>query len=309
MIKPLVIVLIVVAPLYAQEFKKVGQAGFVFLEVPVSARSAALAEAGVALSDVRSDAVFTNPAALGWQDKTHAASFSYATWLADTKHYGASYAYNSEAGVFAVNAILFDFGSMPRTQFVSGNRVYEVLGEFKADALAFGVSYARRLTDQFAFGVTLKSVRERIDTYTAGNILFDGGVLYYTGLGSWRVAATIQHFGTETQYISDQFKMPSTLRLGTAVEVINEPDVRLTGMVDASHPTDANERINVGVELSWMNALVLRGGYKFFYDEETYTLGAGLLPQASLPVSADFAFSDYGRLGKIIRFTVSLEMK
>jgi len=54
---------------------------------------------------------------------------------------------------------------------------------------------------------------------------------------------------------------------------------------------------------------VLRGGYKFFYDEESYSFGAGILPQASVPAGIDFSYSHYGRLGNIVRFSLFLELK
>ncbi|MBI5474924.1 MAG: PorV/PorQ family protein [Ignavibacteriae bacterium] len=308
--KLFIITMLAAMPLLAQEFKKVGQSGFVFLEIPASARIAALGEAAVALSDVGADAAFANPAALGWIEKSHSASFSYAPWFADTKHYAAAYAFNSPIGVFGLGAVLFDFGSMPRTEFVSGNRVYDILGEFKADAVSLGLSYSRKLTDQFSFGVTLKYVRETIDMYHANNVLFDGGIMYYTGVGSWRIGASIQHFGTETEYITDQFKMPSILRLGAAAEILgtHDSDVRVTAMLEALHPTDGQERINVACEVGLLRTFVLRGGYKFFYDEESYSFGAGVLPQSSLPAGVDFAFVDYGRLGNVIRLTVFMEV-
>ncbi len=69
------------------------------------------------------------------------------------------------------------------------------------------------LTDRFSVGVTLKYVQEKIDIYKADNILFDGGVIYHTGFHSLSIAARIHNFGTNTKFINDEFKMPSTLRL------------------------------------------------------------------------------------------------
>jgi len=51
---------------------------------------------------------------------------------------------------------------------------------------------------------------------------------------------------------------------------------------------------------------MLRGGYKFFYDEETWSLGVGVTPSTQIPVGVDFSYADYGRLGNILRFTLNL---
>jgi len=133
-------------------------------------------------------------------------------------------------------------------------------------------------------------------------------VLYYTGLGSLRIGASIQNFGVETKYINDPFKMPSVLKLGIASELIGnmQSEIRVTGIVEALHPNDGDERLNAGLEVGWKNMVMLRGGYKFFYDEETWSLGVGVTPSTQIPVGVDFSYADYGRLGNILRFTLNL---
>lgn len=292
---------------FSQQFRKTATAGFVFLEIPVTARSAALGETSIALHDMNAEGIFSNPAIIGFTNTEHSFSTSYSPWFADIKNYAAAYTFNSAFGVIGVSAILFDFGSMPRT-VRSGTTVYETIGTFDASALAVGLSYSRRLTDRFSFGVTLKYVRESIDVYEATNFLFDGGVLYFTGLGSFRIAAAVQNFGVDAQYINDPFKMPVMMRLGMAGEIFGDmnSEYRVTVSAEAIHPSDGDEKLNVGLETSWNNMVTLRGGYKFFYDEETYSFGLGLNPGFRFPVQFDVAYSDYGRLGNILRLTLQL---
>ena len=292
----------------AQEFKKTATSGFTFLRVPVSARAAALGESSIALSDLNSEGVFSNPASLAFTNQSHSFTASYSNWFADIKNFASSYSYNSPIGVFGAGFILFDYGSMPRTVAGGGQKVYNIIGSFDANSIAAGLTYSKLLTDRFSFGVTFKYVQEKIDVYKADNILFDGGVLYYTGFSSLRIAASLQNFGTNSKFINDVFKMPSVLRLGAAMEVIGDfsSEYRITLLTEALHPNDGDEKINVGAELSWLNIVAFRAGYKFFYDEETYSVGVGVNPKLSVPVSFDFAFADYGRLGNILRFTLQL---
>jgi hypothetical protein len=295
---------------WAQDFKKTATAGFTFLQVPATARTAALGESSIALSDMDAQGYFTNPAALGFTLKVHSLSISYAPWIADIKNYASSYAYNSPIGIFALGFQMMDYGSIPRTVVGGGQRVYEIVGTYDANSLALGLSYSKMLTDRFSFGVTFKYVQEKIYIYKASNILFDGGVLYYTGFGTLRIAAALQNFGTDAKFIADVFKMPTVLRLGTAAEVLGDlnSEYRVTLLAELLHPNNSDERINVGGEVAWNNTVILRGGYKFFYDEESFSLGIGLNPNLSVPLNIDFAYSDYGRLGDILRFSLSVGM-
>ena len=292
----------------AQDFKKTATAGFVFLELPVTARSAALGEASIALSDLNSDAVFSNPAALGFINNSNMLSVSYSPWIADIKHYAASYSYKSSAGVIGIGVNFLDYGTMPRTRKSGSKEVYIIDGTFSANDIAVGLSYSKMLTDRFSFGVTGKYVKESIDSYSAGNVLFDGGILYYTGFASLRIAASLQNFGVKAKFKTDEFKMPTVLKLGVAAEVLGsfETEYRVTALAEALHPNDGNEKLILGLETSWQNMVTFRGGYKFFYDEETYSFGVGVNPQFSYPVSVDFSYSDYGRLGNIVRFSLQL---
>ncbi len=309
------IILIIIAVLIsspkitlAQDFKKTATSGFTFLQIPVSARTAALGESSIALSDMNSQGIFNNPAIMGFTDQTHSLSVSYSNWFADIKNYAISYSFNSDLGVFGLGAIILDYGSMPRTSISSGQKVYEISGTFNANSVAVLLSYSKMLTDRFSFGINLKFAQEKIDVYSADNVMFDGGVLYYTGLGSFRIAVTIQNFGTNTKFINDEFKMPSMLRLGVAGEILGDfnSEYRITLLGEALHPNDGEEKVNIGTELSWQNILTLRAGYKFFYDEESYSFGVGLNPKLTVPMTFDFAFADYGRLGNILRLTLQL---
>ncbi len=293
---------------FSQEFKKNATAGFVFLELPVNARGAALGEASISLNDLNSSGIFSNPASVGFSNLTHSFSTSYSPWIADIKQYSTSYSYKSDFGSLSLGVIAVDYGTMIRTQKISGQRVYEKLGEFSASAISLGVSYSKMLTDRFSFGVTGKYVKETIDVFSADNFLFDGGVLYFTGLSSLRIGATIQNFGVDSKYLNDPFKMPSVLRIGAAAEIFGDfdSDYRVTLISEMVHPNDGDEKLNTGIELSWKNMVVLRGGYKFFYDEESYSFGIGLNPDIYIPMGIDFAFASYGRLGNILRFSLQL---
>lgn len=302
-----VMVLIGVSSGTSQEFRSTATAGFVFLEIPMTARSASLSEATVALTDVGASGLFVNPASIGFMTGTHSYSFSTAQWFADISHYGASYSVATEAGNFGIHATVLDYGSMPLTVRIGGERAFAPIGTFSAQATAVGAVYSRALTDRFSFGVGFKYINEKIYEYGATNIVFDGGIIYYTGFESLRLGASMVNFGTNAKFINDPFKMPTLLRIGFAGEVVGtmESDFRITAVAEALHPSDAPERVNTGVEVCWNKTITARGGYKFFYDEETFNVGIGVNGHRLIPVEIDFALSQYGRLGNILRLTIS----
>ncbi len=296
--------------LHAQEFKKNATSGFVFLEIPVTARGSAMGEASVAIHDFSSDGMFINPAITGFNPRQHAFSTNYASWFADIGHFAASYAYNAPFGVVGIGINYFDFGTMPRTIRVPGQRVYEITGDFSANASALYFCYSKMLTDRFSFGVNLKYVNESIDVYSANNLILDGGVLYFTGLGSLRIAAAMQNFGVDAKYRNDNFKMPTVMKLGAAAELYgdNSSEYRVTVALEAIHPNDGDERFTTGLDVGYKNLLSLWAGYKFLYDEETYSVGIGITPPVPLPLSVGFSLADYGRLGTVTRFSLQLGM-
>ncbi len=294
----------------AQDFKKTGTAGFTFLQIPITARTASLGEASVALADNEAASLFINPAGLSFGTQSQSFSATYGTWFADIKQYASSYSISGAFGTFAVGAMYMDYGEMTKTKKTPGAKFYDVLGTFNSSALALSAGYSKRLTDKFSFGVSLKYVRESIDEYNASNVVFDGGVLYYTGLRNLRIAALIQNFGTEAKFKNDPFKMPSILKLGLADEILGGygEDYRVTLIAEALHPNDGDERVNAGLEISYQEMITLRGGYKFFYDEETYSFGFGFNPKLQVPIVLDFSMANYGRLGDLFRVSIQLGM-
>lgn len=318
-----VVLLALSNPSSAIEFKRTGTAGFVFMEIPATARQASLGDAYSALGGVNdASSIFINPASIGYVEgiSFHA---SYGTWLVDTNHQAFAVAYGmGSAGAIGLSVLRFGAGDLLGT--VADNAVmtgYRETGNFDFGGIAIGPSYGIRFTDRFSFGLTLRYVREGVSgvdwatqgsEFNASNFLAEIGTLYYTGFGSLRFATNIQGIGFDTNYMADNFQAPVTYRLGAAYDFFDSPDspAKLTTLVEAIHPTDATERMLVGAELWAMNMFALRGGYKFGMDLEGFTAGVGV--QFNLggnrPLGVDFAYVDYGDLEDVIRFSFNVSL-
>ncbi|NOX87739.1 MAG: PorV/PorQ family protein [Calditrichaeota bacterium] len=295
------------------QFKKAGTTGYVFLEIPTTARMSGMGETSVALLDGGAEGLLTNPALLAFSARGYHVYASYANYLADIQHQTAAIGFSlKDYGFLGFSINYMDFGKMTHTvnadpQNPGGS--YLILGQYSAEAFAFGVTYTRKLTQYFAFGLTSKYVRERIDEYSSSNVLMDMGMVYQTQFRSFRLGGYIQNFGVDAKYIGDSFKMPMIFRLGGAMEVIGDRQspTRLTIALDALHPSDYSERLHIGGEFWLRNTLCLRAGYKFNYDEEGLTTGAGLRWKwQKYSFAMDMGYTDYGRLGSVLRFGFSI---
>ncbi|MBN1540521.1 PorV/PorQ family protein [candidate division KSB1 bacterium] len=298
---------------HGQEFRKSGTSGYVFLEIPASARSVGLGETGLTLTDAGAEGLFTNPALIGFNQKRYSLVASHANWYVETAHQalGLTLAL-TRIGTFGAQIIYFDFGSMERTQTVLPGQegTFISLGTYSAEAYAVGLSFARQLTDKFAFGSSLKYVREAIAEHHSSNAILDIGFVYLTGFNTLRIGTFLQSFGLEAKYADEKFKMPQQLRLGLSGELWGDlaADNRLTLCAEAVHPNDAGERIHLGGELQLLDVLILRGGYKFGYNDEGLCAGVGMrLNSSAGALRIDFAYLKHDKLDTALRYGLVME--
>lgn len=291
------------------KFTKVGTTGFVFLEIPVSARSVALGETGIGLMDAGVDGLFFNPALIATQTQRIAVSATHSDWYVGTTHQAlATTIQASSFGTIGFQIINFDFGTITKTRNPTSQEQgsFIEMGSYSAGASAIGLSFARFMTDRFSFGTTLKYIQENIDIHKADNVVIDIGFLYLTGYGNLRIATCLQNFGLETQYVSEKFKMPQKLTLGMATEIIGNmnDDRHVTLMLEAVHPNDIGEHFHLGLE-GVLGVIQLRSGYKFGYDDEGFSAGLGLNTQwGRRQLRMDFSYANHRYLDTTMRYSI-----
>jgi len=106
---------------------------------------------------------------------------------------------------------------------------------------------------------------------------------------------------------TEEFSLPLHFQVGIAMDIFKIDFVKMRGAIDVTHPNDNLERINVGTEISVFDRVFLRGGYRYNYDDEKYTFGAGAnLPMGSTLVTFDYAYSIYDILPNVQRISVGV---
>lgn len=304
-----------------------GTSGAQFLKIPVSARAAGMGSAYVAIcGDATSP--FWNPAGIT-RVKTHAAHFSHTRWLDTFDFNAASYVYNGGTfGSLAASVSMLGVDQMEITSEAEPNGTGEF---FDAQDIAVALSYGRELTDRFRIGLTGRFVQQRIWNESAKGLAFDVGTQYQLPFHNLTLAMCMSNFGGDmkyngadlgvkwdgddylpnrlvpTQLETETFALPLSFTFGIAMDLFHNRYSRGSIAVDAIHPNDNKERIHLGTEITFLDRLALRGGYKINMDEELWDIGFGVNAfSLGIPLSLDYSYSAYDLLPDVHRFSFGL---
>lgn len=313
---------------------KVGSTAAPFLSIGIGPRAVGMGGAFTATANDIT-ALYWNPAGVSRMGGS-GAYFSHTKWFADINfNYAAAMLTLGDWGTVGGSVTLLDYGE---TEITTVKEPDGTGAKYGAKDMALGLHYAMNLTDRFSIGGTVKYVQQSIWNTSASTVAFDLGVLFLSEIYGLRIGATISNFGGDMTmdgkdlYVlydidpgifgnndqilaklkTDPYPLPLTFKVGAAMDVINSSDLKLTLGVDALHPSDNSESINVGGEVVYKNLIALRGGYKsLFLDnaEEGLTLGVGLNYDIApnLGLSFDYAYQDFGLLKNTQFFSLGIK--
>jgi hypothetical protein len=313
-----------------EEFEKLAQSTMTFLNIDVGGRGIGM---GGAFTCMENDVVtlFWNPAGIA-KIRGGAVSLNHTQWIGDTKQYALAAAYGSDAlGTFGASFMIMDNGSINRTiPDPTKERGFYLDGSFNVSQWAGGVAYARQITNKFSVGAQIKYVYQDLgeadivewtnkeaeyDTLSQvknqkGTLAFDFGTLYYLGFKDLRFGMSFRNFARPVKYSFESFNLPITFRVGVAMNVLSLiPDLldhNLQVCVEAVHPYDEPERIDVGCEYVFKNLLAIRTGYRGVSDMGSLSFGFGLTPKAfaGVNVKIDYSYVNAEEVfGSINRFS------
>ncbi|MBN1559511.1 PorV/PorQ family protein [candidate division KSB1 bacterium] len=333
--------LLCLTPAQAQK-SRAGTATANFLEIGFGSAGSAMGDAYVSLAEDLSS-MYWNPAGLGYMESSE-AQFTIQPWIIDinTSFVGVGLALPT-IGTLALGITQVGYGEMPVTNL----DYQEGTGEmFTASELAASLSYSRRLAQWFSFGASFKYINSNIWHSNANAMAVDLGVKLNTHFFSptgeksdgMNIGMSISNYGTRMKYdgldllqpidilpteqgnyqfASGKFEtveweLPLIFRVGIAVHPIVIGGHRLTLAVDALHPNNNTESVNVGgqyqLKVPAFGSFFLRGGYKgLFMQDSEYglTFGGGLLLNlmGNVGLRIDYAYKSVGMLGNFHSYT------
>jgi hypothetical protein len=319
----------IIAPgLFAQSNTGTTFGGFTLIEP--SARTAAMGGAGVTSSS-EAMAAYYNPGALGALQGSD-LEFTSNSWFAGIR-------INYASGAF----VLENFGTLAAavTQLSSGDidvtTVEQPLGtgeRYTVTDLMLGLGYGMRITDRFTAGVQVNYISERIWHSSASTFGINIGTLYELSEDGLRIGASLVNFGTRAHFTgtdlrirydldptrygdnsslpadiqTDEFPLPVVFRVGVGYPLKLGDSHQVTLALDAQHPSDNSESLNLGAEYVFRKVLSLRFGYAdLFQTDSEYglTAGGGLSWDGlGNLLRFDYAWASHQRLGAVQRITL-----
>ena len=311
---------------FCQEYRKLAQTGLKFLTVPMDARASALSGALTSL-EAHSVSLMFNPANMSMMPYTFDVALGQVRWIADIDYVFGTAAFRpskGKYGVFGFSLMSVDYGTMYSTILANNEQGYVDLGEFTPNAYAIGIGYAKALTDRFMIGGQAKYVFQSLtggivsftpdevqqtQSFDVDVFAFDFGLLYRTGFRSLNFGVSVRNFAQEITYIEESFQLPLTFKIGVSMNVFDLTRIdpqrhRLSVTLDAAHPRDYVEQLDMGLEYIFLNSFALRAGYTTPTDEQGFSLGAGFNQSlVGFGLAVDYAFTDFGIFNEVHRFT------
>lgn len=325
-------------PGWAKEPYRMGTTTAGFLEIGVGGAGIAMGDAYVASARDMS-AIYWNPAGLALM-KGNEALFMYQPWVVDVNSMFAGAGISLPTlGTLAVGIFGMNYGNIDVTtlEYQSGT------GEqYTAYDYNFNLTYSRSLVNWFSFGASAKYITSKIWHSNASAFAVDLGVLVQTPFFSptgdndegLRIGMSIANYGSkmtfdgmdllfptdmdpsgegnyqnlQAKYKMSDWELPQIFRVGVALHPIVRANQRMTVEIDALHPNNMSESVNVGAEYQYImpgfGNLALRAGYKgLFLVDSNYgpTFGGGVKFYLSptKAVNIDYAYRSLGVLGDV----------
>jgi hypothetical protein len=319
---------------HLQGVTKVGTTSAGFLAIDVGPRGTGMGSAFVSLAN-DATAMYWNPAGIARVNHFE-ATFSYTKWIADLSfNYAGLVLPLGNFGNLGINTTFLAMDEIERTTEYNPDGTGEL---FDAGSYAFGVSYARNLTDKFSIGFNAKYINERMYHSNAYGFALDIGALFDTHFHGLTFGMSISNYGTKMQLdgrdlqvqhdiaekiygnnpninarlLTDRFDLPLMLRTGVSMDILKDAfNSNLIVSVDALHPSDDVEYVNMGVEYVLYDMVYLRTGFKELFSDDSeqgLCFGGGIhyTIMGKTTLFFDYSYISFGELGPVHMYSVSL---
>jgi len=152
------------------------------------------------------------------------------------------------------------------------------------------LSYSQLLGEAVSVGINAKLLQSALaEQYKATAYAGDIGLLIRPIGSRINFGLAARNFGTGLKYISIEDPLQQEYVGGVSIFLLNTNARKFSIMCD--YVKNEESKTNLGFECLWRNGFALRGGYRFGYDLDTFTVGFGLNVKG---IGVDYAFVNRG---------------
>ena len=230
-----------------------GKMGYQFLNIPVSAHSAALGGANISIIEDDASMMWTN-AALLTNVSDNSILLGYNSYIRSSHLMSAGYTKAiGERGTWALGAQMLDYGKMDET-----DEQGSVVGSFSAKDLNFQTSYSYMLSDYWSGAITAKVLLSNYANYSSTALGADLALNYFDEAHGFSFSAVGRNLGGQVKSLYDdgvKESMPFDLAFGLSKDFANAPlRVSLTAD-DVTHWDDVKfiQHFVLGMDICSLN--------------------------------------------------------
>ncbi len=287
-----------------------GTVGFNFLTMNFVAKSQAMGNAGMGLSD-DSSALYFSPAAI-YHSKNHQFSLSYYNYLLDFS--GGSINYIRPAG--KISNMGFFLQNLNSGDIKETDSAGQEIGEFSTNNFLVGFSYARVMNDIIIVGGNVKFIYEKLyEDNSASAIAFDINLLHQTVNPRVQLGIGIKNLGKQITYFSEKKyneNLPTQIVAGLNYKFDNDKG---NICFDVIKPSSNEIKAHLGAEMKVHKMLKLRAGYKSNSSEwktdGDFSIFSGISTGFGLEwrrYILDYAVYSMGELGFVNQLTINYKL-
>lgn len=307
---------------YAQSL---GNTVFRFLNLPTSARAAALGGSHISLSNGDVSLFQQNPAYLNSDQHRHVA-LSYVNHLSDLSLGFISGAYHiGSYGTAGLGIRYVNYG-----EIVKKDERGNTLGSFRANDLSLSLGFGRSFSPHFQYGGSIDFIYSGMDIYQSTGIGFNFGALYKRPDQSLTVGASLNNAGYQTTAFDNrQEKLPLNMVLAVTKRLTHTP-LRISIMgtklnhwprriatetQDPDFLEDVIRHLVVGGEFIISSNVFLRVGYNYYkhqqlktnerLDTAGFSYGMGFTIR---DIQFDFSRNSYSKIGALTQLSIQTSL-
>ncbi|MDZ7722271.1 MAG: PorV/PorQ family protein [candidate division KSB1 bacterium] len=270
--------------------------------------------------------MFYNPAGLAGLESNFDIFLGQTRWIADINYSAGAAAMNlGNFGTVGISVISVDYGDIQGADLISLSdpKGYVETGNVDVGAFAFGLAYARQISEEFSMGGLVQYVGQQLGDTNVSNgtvtnaqqkLTLNFGIKYLSTFKKFRFAMALRNFSTQVKYEEMDTELPLIFMFGIGIDML---DVIKPGhggdplLVSAEflHPNNYTERVNIGAEYSLMGLLTLRTGYEFNRDLGGLSAGIGIKQElAGKGLEINYSYSTFDMFNNVNRFSLNFNL-